>query len=132
MKSLILAVDFDGTIVEDRYPEIGKPLPFAIDTLKRLNADGHRIVLWTFRHGRPLRNAVDYLESQGVQLYAVNQSFPEESEQLDGYSRKIHADWFIDDRNIGGFPGWGVVYQQISQKPLPFIQNKKRKKYCIF
>jgi hypothetical protein len=126
MKSLVLAVDFDGTIVEDRYPEIGKPLPFAIDTLKRLHADGHRIVLWTFRHGRPLRNAVEFVESQGVQLYAVNQSFPEESEQLDGYSRKIHADWFIDDRNIGGFPGWGVVYQQISQKPLPPVPKKKK------
>jgi hypothetical protein len=126
MKSLVLAVDFDGTVVEDRYPEIGKPLPFAIDTLKRLHADGHRIVLWTFRHGRPLRHAVEFLESQGVELYAVNQSFPEESEQLDGYSRKIHADWFIDDRNIGGFPGWGVVYQQISQKPLPVITNKKK------
>ena len=126
MKSLVLAVDFDGTIVEDRYPEIGKPLPFAIDTLKRLHADGHRIVLWTFRHGRPLRNAVEFLESQGVHLYAVNQSFPEESEQLDGYSRKIHADWFIDDRNIGGFPGWGVVYQQISQKPLLDVPQKKK------
>jgi hypothetical protein len=126
MKSLVLAVDFDGTIVEDRYPEIGKTLPFAIDTLKRLHADGHRIVLWTFRHGRPLRNAVEFLESHGVQLYAVNQSFPEESEQLDGYSRKIHADWFIDDRNIGGFPGWGVVYQQISQKPLPAVPKKKK------
>jgi hypothetical protein len=126
MKSLVLAVDFDGTVVEDRYPEIGKPLPFAIDTLKRLHADGHRIVLWTFRHGRPLRNAVEFLESQGVQLYAVNQSFPEESEQLDGYSRKIHADWFIDDRNIGGFPGWGVVYQQISQKPFPAEPQKKK------
>ena len=126
MKSLVLAVDFDGTVVEDRYPEIGKPLPFAIDTLKRLHADGHRLVLWTFRHGRPLRNAVDFLESQGVELYAVNQSFPEESEQLDGYSRKIHADWFIDDRNIGGFPGWGVVYQQISQKPLPAVPPKKK------
>jgi hypothetical protein len=126
MKSLVLAVDFDGTVVEDRYPEIGKPLPFAIDTLKRLHADGHRIVLWTFRHGRPLRNAVEFLESQGVQLYAVNQSFPDESEQLDGYSRKIHADWFIDDRNIGGFPGWGVVYQQISQKTLPAVPQKKK------
>jgi hypothetical protein len=126
MKSLVLAVDFDGTVVEDRYPEIGKPLPFAIDTLKRLHADGHRLVLWTFRHGRPLRNAVEFLESQGVQLYAVNQSFPEESEQLNGYSRKIHADWFIDDRNIGGFPGWGVVYQQISQKPLPTLTLKKK------
>jgi hypothetical protein len=45
---------------------------------------------------------------------------------LDGYSRKIHADWFIDDRNIGGFPGWGVVYQQISQKALLDVPQKKK------
>ena len=58
-------------------------------------------------------------------MYAVNCSFPEESENLDGYSRKIHADVFIDDRNLGGFPGWGVVYQQISKNPLPEPPKKK-------
>ena len=125
MKSLVIAVDFDGTVVEDRYPAIGKPMPFALDTLKRLTNEGHRLVLWTYRHGRPLRDAVEFLESQGVVLYAVNRSFPEESENLDGYSRKIHADVFIDDRNLGGFPGWGVVYQQISKNPLPEPPKKK-------
>jgi hypothetical protein len=125
MKSLVIAVDFDGTVVEDRYPAIGKPLPFALDTLKRLHNEGHRLVLWTYRHGRPLQDAVEFLESQGVVLYAVNRSFPEESENLDGYSRKIHADVFIDDRNLGGFPGWGVVYQQISKNPLPEPPKKK-------
>jgi hypothetical protein len=125
MKSLVIAVDFDGTVVEDRYPAIGKPMPFALDTLKRLTNEGHRLVLWTYRHGRPLRDAVEFLESQGVVLYAVNCSFPEESENLDGCSRKIHADVFIDDRNLGGFPGWGVVYQQISKNPLPEPPKKK-------
>jgi hypothetical protein len=123
--SLVIAVDFDGTVVEDRYPEIGKPLPFALQTLKRLTEDGHRLVLWTYRHGRPLAAAVEFLESNGVELYAVNQSFPGESQDLQGYSRKIHADVFVDDRNVGGFPGWGVVYQQITQQPLPAELPKK-------
>ena len=49
--SLLIAVDFDGTIVEDGYPKIGKPMPFAIETLKMIVKDGHRMVLWTYRHG---------------------------------------------------------------------------------
>ena len=125
IKSLVIAVDFDGTVVEDRYPEIGRPLPFAIETLKQLNQDGHRLVLWTYRHGRPLREAVDFMEGHGVPLYAVNMSFPGEEADLKGYSRKIHADVFIDDRNVGGFPGWGEAYQQISGGFLPEVEEKR-------
>ena len=125
IKSLVIAVDFDGTVVEDRYPEIGRPLPFAIETLKQLHQDGHRLVLWTYRHGRPLREAVDFMEGLGVPLYAVNMSFPGEEADLKGYSRKIHADVFIDDRNVGGFLGWGEVYQMISSQPLPKVVVKR-------
>jgi hypothetical protein len=125
IKSLVLAVDFDGTVVEDRYPEIGRPLPFAIETLKQLHQDGHRLVLWTYRHGRPLREAVDFMEGHGVPLYAVNMSFPGEEADLKGYSRKIHADLFIDDRNVGGFPGWGEVYQMISMQQMPKLDAKR-------
>ena len=48
---LIIAIDFDGTIVEDAYPKIGKPRIFAFETLKRLQEDGHRLILWTYRSG---------------------------------------------------------------------------------
>ena len=64
-KSLIIAVDFDGTVVEDRYPSIGKPMPFAIETLKMLQADGHRVILWTYRHGKKLNEAVEFMNNQG-------------------------------------------------------------------
>ncbi len=47
-----IAVDFDGTIVDDNYPNIGKPKTFAFDTLKRLQNDGHRLILWTYRSGK--------------------------------------------------------------------------------
>ena len=75
---LTIAVDFDGTIVEDAYPKIGKPRIFAFETLKKLQQDGHRLILWTYRHGTRLQEAVDFCRSNGIEFYAVNASFPEE------------------------------------------------------
>ena len=57
---MVIAVDFDGTIVEHKYPRIGKEIPFAIATLKRLQEEGHRIILWTVREGDLLQQAVDF------------------------------------------------------------------------
>ena len=67
-----IAVDFDGTIVEDKYPGIGKPLMFAFETLELLQKDGHRLILWTYRHGQELDDAVEFCESKGIVFYAVN------------------------------------------------------------
>lgn len=127
--ALIIAVDFDGTIVEDRYPEIGKPMLFAIDTLKKMQADGHRLILWTYRSGRKLQEAVDFMKGHGIEFYAVNRSFPEEPDSLDeNTSRKIAADLFVDDRNLGGFPGWGAVYQTLNPSTANIEMLEKRKK----
>ena len=126
---LILAIDFDGTIVDDAYPKVGKPKLFAIETLKKLQQDGHRLILWTYRCGTPLEDAVAFCKSKGITFYAVNKSFPEE--QFDETkSRKIHADLFIDDRNIGGFIGWGEVYQRLSN-PKYSSNNLNKKKGCF-
>lgn len=125
-KGLIIAVDFDGTIVEDGYPGIGEPRLFAFETLKRLQEDGHRLILWTYRHGKKLDEAVDYCKANGIEFYAVNKSFPEEV-SVDNVSRKIHADLFIDDRNIGGILGWGEVYQMLT-KEIPQLPKQKKKK----
>ncbi|NVK53811.1 MAG: hydrolase [Flavobacteriaceae bacterium] len=109
---LIIAIDFDGTIVEDAFPNIGKPMLFAFETIKKLQSEGHRIILWTYRNGDKLQDAVDFCKDNGVEFYAVNKSYPEE--EFDGkISRKIHADLFIDDRNVGGFAGWTEIYKQI-------------------
>ncbi|HLV15246.1 MAG TPA: hypothetical protein VKY41_08705 [Xanthomarina sp.] len=123
---LIIAVDFDGTIVDDAYPKIGKSKIFAFETLKRLQKDGHRLILWTYRSGSKLDDAVNFCKENGITFYAVNKSFPEEQFD-DTKSRKIHADVFIDDRNIGGFIGWGEVYQKLSDpnfKPLEEVKKK--------
>jgi hypothetical protein len=110
--SLIIGVDFDGTIVEHSYPEIGREMLFAFDTLKALQKKGHKLILWTYREGSLLQEAVEYCKANGVEFYAVNRSYPEE-DNIDGVSRKINADIFIDDRNVGGFPGWGEVFQML-------------------
>lgn len=109
-----IAVDFDGTIVEHKFPRIGNEIPFALDTLKCLYKDGHRLILWTYRSGPLLDEAVKYCKDNGVVLYAVNRSYPEEVFDETCISRKIDADLFIDDRNFGGMPDWGVIYQTIS------------------
>ena len=111
---MVIAVDFDGTIVEDRYPGIGMERPFAAATLRRLIERGHRLILWTVREGELLDEAVAWSEERGVEFYAVNKDFYEETkEENKHYSRKIKADVFIDDRNLGGLPDWGMIYQII-------------------
>ena len=113
---MIIAVDFDGTIVEHRYPEIGKERPFAIATLKRLQAERHRLVLWTVREGELLEEAVNYCRERGLEFYAVNKDYPEEERGHDNYSRKLKVELFIDDRNIGGLPDWGLIYRMITER----------------
>jgi hypothetical protein len=112
---MIIAVDFDGTIVEHRYPKIGKEKLFAFETLKALQKQGHLLILWTFRAGKELEEAVDFCRQNGLVFFAVNKSYPEE-EYDPSISRKVNAELFIDDRNIGGFPGWGEIYQMLSQE----------------
>lgn len=126
--SKLIAVDFDGTLVDDRYPQIGKPKMFAFDSLKKLQQDGHRLILWTYRTGRALQAAVDFCKEQGVEFYAVNASYPEEEFDAARSSRKIHADIFIDDRNFGGLPGWGEIYQKISGQSAEDLERKRRKR----
>ncbi len=122
-----IAVDFDGTIVEDEYPGIGKPIIFAFETLKKLQEKGHRLILWTYRNGKALDDAIEFCKKHGVVFYAVNKSFPEE-EFDPKYSRKINADYFIDDRNIGGLMGWGEIYQLLNSEPIQNVLGKKKKK----
>ncbi|MFT5437583.1 MAG: hydroxymethylpyrimidine pyrophosphatase-like HAD family hydrolase [Ulvibacter sp.] len=130
VQSYTIAVDFDGTLVEDEYPAIGKPILFAFDTLKKLQENGHRLILWTYRKGSALDEAVQFSEDQGIVFYAVNKSFPDEIYDPK-YSRKINADFFIDDRNIGGLKSWGEIYQQLIGEPQ-FISTSKPKKRWFF
>ena len=111
---MIIAVDFDGTIVEHRYPDIGEEVPFATDTLRMLIQEHHRLILWSVREGQLLEDAVNWCKERGVEFYAINKDYPEEMVEYNNhFSRKIKADIFIDDRNLGGLPDWGQIYHMI-------------------
>ena len=111
---MIIAVDFDGTIVKHEYPRIGKEIPFAIDTLKRLQqSPEYQLILWTVRQGAELQEALDFCKSRGLEFYAVNSNYPEEQAEYKE-PRKLKADLFLDDRNLGGLPDWGVIYRMIT------------------
>ena len=113
-----IAIDFDGTIVEHRYPRIGKEFPFAIATLKQLQTERHLLVLWTVREGKLLDEAVDFCRKRGLEFYAVNANHPEEEVRNDMTSpcRKVVADLYIDDLNVGKLPDWGAIYEMIHNR----------------
>ena len=111
----IIAVDFDGTLVENKYPEIGKPLrAFTDDTLFNelitLRERGVKVILWTSRLGKELENAVNFCKSMGLEFDAVNDDLKEIKEEFDSYKerqktkypecRKVHADIYIDDKAL--------------------------------
>jgi len=122
---MIIAVDFDGTIVTHEYPKIGRELPFAIDSLKRLQqSPEYQLILWTVREGTELEEAIEYCRKRGLVFYAVNSNYPEE-EAKHKEPRKLKADLFLDDRNLGGLPDWGIIYRMIvSGKPLEPVTNE--------
>ena len=110
---MVIAVDFDGTIVTHEYPRIGKERPFAIATLKKIQEEGnHQLILWTVREGELLREAVEYCRERGLEFYAINSNYPEEIPEHNA-PRKLVADLWIDDRNLGGIPDWGIIYQMV-------------------
>lgn len=132
-----IAVDFDGTIVENKYPQVGKPMLFAFETLKALQKKKHNLILWTYRSGKELDEAVVFCKENGIEFYAINHSYPGESltykaNSLD-ISRKIDADIFIDDRNIGGFLGWSKIWQLIHPESgdldLTFVDKEAHNNY---
>jgi len=124
-RGIKIAVDFDGTIVEHAYPEIGKEMLFAFQTLKELNKLGANLILWTFRTGKELEEAVEFCRKNGVEFYAVNKNYPEEVFD-ETISRKINADIFIDDKNAGGFPGWSQIWQMLNPYELQQMEAEQR------
>ena len=114
---MTIAVDFDGTIVEHEYPNIGREIPFATDTLKMLIKDQHKLILWSCREDQLLQDAINWCRERGVEFYAVNKDFPEEKVEYNNhFTRKLKVDMFIDDRNVGGLPDWGVIYDMVTHK----------------
>ena len=82
---MVIAVDFDGTIVTHRYPDIGDEIPFATETLKLLIKEHHKLILWSVREGKLLQDAIDWYRERGVEFYAVNKDYPEEKVEYNNH-----------------------------------------------
>lgn len=93
----IIAVDFDGTLCENRWPDIGKPNYEMIAYIKNQQRKGAKIILWTCRAGSKLDAAVIWCNGQGLRFDAINRNVPEIIEAFGGDCRKIYADVYIDD-----------------------------------
>ena len=96
----IYAIDFDNTLAVTRFPEIIGPNKKMIAFTKAVQAQGHKIILWTSRAGGDLENAVAWCHEQGIQFDAVNEPLPEQIKRWGNDTRKIYADFYIDDRNM--------------------------------
>lgn len=95
---MIIAVDFDGTCVEHEYPEVGMDVEGAVDVLKALRANGHRIILFTMRSGSKLDAALRWFKERKIELWGINEN-PEQKEWTT--SPKVFADLYIDDSAVG-------------------------------
>ena len=124
-----IAVDFDGTIVENCFPEIGEERPFAVDVLKKFQKEQHHVlILWTVRNGEYLDEALKWCEERGLVFDAVNtHCFEEGGPDSSAYfSCKVNAHLFIDDRNLGGVPDWTTIYRQVtSGKAFSYFEPQR-------
>lgn len=114
---MIIAVDFDGTCVTEKYPEIGDEMPGCVATLKALVERGHKLVLWTCRERGKLANAVLWFEDREIPLVGINETPVSEDFRPTG-GRKVFANIYIDDKAFGGFPGWQKIHQELLGMPL--------------
>ena len=95
-----IAVDFDGTLVVDKFPEIGEPNLELINWLINYRNNGGKLILWTSRNGEVLPKAVEFCKSLGLEFDAVNENLKEVQEKWKGDTRKVLADYYLDDKAI--------------------------------
>lgn len=99
-KRLIYAFDFDGTIVTNKFPEIGTPILNTIRLIHQVKSEGHYIVLNTMREGKELIEAVMFCERLGIEFDAVNDNLPHMKKFYKNNPRKIFANYYVDDHNM--------------------------------
>lgn len=127
MQPKIIAVDFDGTLCENEWPGIGKPIERNIQRVKAWQAAGAKLILWTNRVTERLSEAVDWCADHGIVFNAVNENLPEILDAFGTDCRKIYADVYFDDRAVnssdesnivrhGRWETWGYVFHGIEWK----------------
>jgi len=124
---MIIAVDFDGTIVENEFPKIGQFKPGAKETLAKLHSEGHYIIIWTCRSGIKCSAAEKFLKNNNVKYHVINESNPVNLALHKGVdTRKVHADIYIDDRHLGFKVDWKEIYKEVQKLNGTYIPYWKQ------
>lgn len=109
---MIIAVDFDGILCKDKFPDIGKPNYEVISYVRQLIDKGHEVILWTTRNGKELEDAIKWCKDYGLHFAAINEPAPSNAKEYAGkypvQSRKVYADIYIDDHSIEFINGTGL------------------------
>lgn len=95
----IYAIDFDGVLCEKKYPKIGAEITGNIDFVKQLAADGNTLILWTCREGQVLDDAINWCDERDLKFDAVNENLERTVSKYGTNSRKVFADYYVDDKN---------------------------------
>lgn len=112
---MIIAVDFDGTISRGKFPAIDGEQPYAGQVLRKLHEDGHYIIIWTCRCGDQLLSAINWMLERKIPFDRINDQNPDNIRQYGEGGKKVYAHCYIDDKNIGGFPGWLQCQKEIER-----------------
>lgn len=110
---MIIGIDFDGTIVVDKWPEIGELMPGVKEVINKLDHAGHRILINSCRVGKEEGDIETFLQDNFIKYEYINCNLPENIIKYGKDCRKISADVYIDDKNLGGFPGWDHVERML-------------------
>lgn len=121
--NLILAIDFDGTIAELAFPEVGEMKPEADVYINKLFDEGHHIIIHTCRSGIHEGTAEKFLKEKGIHYHYINSNMPYMIEQFQQDCRKISADIYIDDKCLMGLPPtWKEIYDIIQKRKLEILK----------
>lgn len=127
---MIIAVDFDGVLCKNKFPEIGEPNYEIISAIRELIDIGHEVVLWTTRNGDELTSAVDWCGDRGLHFCNVNGPAPSnEKEYRDKYptqSRKIYADVYVDDHNADLVIEGGLRLEELLLKYITKLKGARK------
>lgn len=96
---MIIAVDYDGTLCEDKYPDIGEPKANVIEWVKNQRKLGAKLILWSCREGHHLFKAVEWCAKQGIEFDSINENIPELKFSYVG-QHKVIADIYLDDKAL--------------------------------
>lgn len=104
----IIAVDFDGTLCTNAYPEIGEPIPYSLLYVTRAKAAGHIITLHTCRQGKFLDDAIAWCKARGITFDYINENVPANIKRFGGDTRKIYADVYFDANSLNPLHTFGI------------------------